>query len=140
VAVVVAAGAVVIRPGVVAPEVLCVHRQRYDDWSLPKGKQDRGDVDTEATARREVLEETGFIVILDAPLDPVTYTDRLGRDKIVYYWQAHVVGGEFAANDEVDCIEWLDFEMLAARLTYPRDVEVVAAALGVDLSLDRDRS
>jgi 8-oxo-dGTP pyrophosphatase MutT (NUDIX family) len=140
VAVVVAAGAVVIRQGAGAPEVLCVHRPRYDDWSLPKGKSDRGDVDAAATARREVLEETGLIVVLGAQLDSVTYTDRLGRDKIVHYWKAHVVGGEFAANDEVDRIDWLDFEMLAGRLTYPRDVDVVASALGVDRAVDDGRT
>ena len=55
---VVAAGAVVFRPG---REVLLVHRPRYDDWSFPKGKLDPGE-SAQAAAVREVEEETGLLV------------------------------------------------------------------------------
>ena len=36
-----------------------VHRPRYDDWTLPKGKLDAGETFEEA-ALREVGEETGL--------------------------------------------------------------------------------
>ena len=38
--------------------VAVVHRPRYDDWSLPKGKLDHGET-FEDGALREVFEETG---------------------------------------------------------------------------------
>ena len=40
-------------------EVALVHRPRYDDWSLPKGKLDHGET-MPAGAVREIAEETGF--------------------------------------------------------------------------------
>ena len=55
---VVSAGAVVFGSG---QTVLLVHRPRYDDWSFPKGKLDRGEHAT-AAAVREVEEETGVRV------------------------------------------------------------------------------
>ena len=66
---VVAAGAVVFRPG---RQVLLVHRQRYDDWSFPKGKLDPGEHATTA-AVREVGEETGLHVRLGPPLPEQRY-------------------------------------------------------------------
>ena len=54
---VLAAGAVVLRKH--SDDVLLVHRPKYDDWSFPKGKLDRGEHAT-AAAVREVREETGL--------------------------------------------------------------------------------
>jgi 8-oxo-dGTP pyrophosphatase MutT (NUDIX family) len=54
-----AAGGVLIRPGGSGVEVLVVHRPKYDDWTFPKGKADRGESD-EKCALREVEEETGL--------------------------------------------------------------------------------
>jgi 8-oxo-dGTP pyrophosphatase MutT (NUDIX family) len=131
-AVVTAAGAVVIRSGVDSgePEVLCVHRPRYDDWSLPKGKRDADDDSDAATARREVLEETGFVVELGDALSTINYTDRKGNPKVVHYWSATVIGGDFVANDEVDTMAWLSWAQVNKRLSYPRDIDVVGEALG----------
>src|SRR3954470_19701929 len=42
-----------------AIELVIVHRPRYDDWSLPKGKLERGETE-EQGALREVAEETGL--------------------------------------------------------------------------------
>ena len=58
---VLAAGAVLWRPGddPAVPEVAIIHRPRYDDWSLPKGKVDPGETEP-VTAVREVAEETGY--------------------------------------------------------------------------------
>ena len=74
-----AAGGVVIRDGKVA----VVHRDRYDDWSLPKGKLDKGE-SFEQAALREVLEETGLQVELGEELEPVSYVDQKGRPKVVW--------------------------------------------------------
>ena len=42
-----------------ATEVAVIHRPRYDDWSLPKGKVDPGETEP-VTAVREIEEETGL--------------------------------------------------------------------------------
>ena len=77
-----AAGGVVERDGLVA----VVHRPRYDDWSLPKGKLDRGE-SWEQAALREVREETGLECELGEQLPTVRYMDQRGRPKTVRYWR-----------------------------------------------------
>jgi 8-oxo-dGTP diphosphatase len=114
-----AAGGVVRRDGRIA----VVHRPRYDDWSLPKGKLDPGETWEEA-ALREVREETGLECSLGEELSSTSYFDRKGRSKLVRYWLMDPVGGEFAPNDEVDELRWLTPAEAAALLTYPRDKEL----------------
>ncbi len=121
-----AAGGVVCRPAADGVEVLVVHRPRYDDWSLPKGKLDPGE-DFEEAAVREVLEETGVDARLAEELSPVRYRDRKGRDKLVRYWRMEVRDpGRFEPNDEVDEIRWLDPGAAADLLTYPHDAALLA--------------
>ena len=72
---VVSAGAVVLGPG---GTVLLVHRPKYDDWSFPKGKVDRGEHPT-AAAVREVEEETGLRVRLGVPLARPALPDPRGH-------------------------------------------------------------
>ncbi len=111
--------------------VLVVHRPRYDDWSLPKGKVDPGESD-EDCARREVEEETGLRCTLGAELPSTRYVDRKGRAKQVRYWAMTVVDGAFVANDEVDEVRWLAPEAALPLLTYPHDAVVVEAWLALD--------
>ena len=73
-------------PGLRAPEVALVHRRRYDDWSLPKGKSLPGE-HVLLTAVREVAEETGIRVVLGRRL-PSTHYARGGGPKVVDYWAA----------------------------------------------------
>lgn len=109
-------------------EVLLVHRPRYDDWSLPKGKADPGETD-EDCARREVFEETGIRAALEAPLPAVRYLDRKARPKVVRYWCMRPVSEPepFLPNHEVDEIAWLPLDEALHRLTYPHDRELVTA-------------
>ncbi len=122
-----AAGGVVWRGAPDGHEVLLVHRSRYDDWSLPKGKLDPGET-WEQAAIREVFEETGVVAVLGAELSGASYDDHNGRPKQVRYWAMTVaVATPFEPDDEVDALEWLDVDAATRRLTYPRDAVVVAS-------------
>jgi 8-oxo-dGTP diphosphatase len=115
-----AGGGVVWREGEAGLQVLVLHRPRYDDWSLPKGKADAGESD-EACALREVEEETGLVCELGEELASTGYQDARGRPKVVRYWAMRAVSGSFRPHDEVDAVRWLSLEDAAAALTYERD-------------------
>lgn len=115
-----AAGGVVVRGGRIA----VVHRPRYDDWTLPKGKLDPGET-FEQAALREVLEETGLECRIVEELDSTSYTDSKGRPKVVRYFRMEVEAGAFAVNDEVDELRWLAPDEARSLLTYERDRELV---------------
>ncbi|HTT50609.1 MAG TPA: NUDIX hydrolase [Streptosporangiaceae bacterium] len=121
------AGAVLWRPGMDGPQVALVHRPKYGDWSLPKGKCEPGE-HVLLTAVREVAEETGIRVILGRRLPSTRYTVPSGRLKVVDYWAAKaadVPQPGFIPNQEVDRLEWLDMPAAQQRLSYPRDTVVL---------------
>ncbi|HEX8083903.1 MAG TPA: NUDIX hydrolase [Solirubrobacteraceae bacterium] len=116
-----AAGGVVLRDG----KVCVVHRPRYDDWTLPKGKLDAGE-SFEDAALREVREETGLRCSLARELEPARYRDDKDRPKVVRYWAMEVVAEEgFAPNEEVDEVRWLAPAAAAQTLTYEHDRRLV---------------
>ncbi len=124
--VVLAGGGVVVRsrPGR-AREYAVVHRPRYDDWSLPKGKVDAGESAADA-ALREVEEETGIVCAADAPLGSVSYLIDGAARKIVRYWLMQAGSdGAFTPNDEVDQVVWLAADEARERLDYQRDRAVL---------------
>jgi len=108
------------------PEVLLVHRPRYDDWSFPKGKCREGERD-EDCALREVREETGFQCVLGESLPTVSYESK-GRPKRVRYWLMEPREGTFVPDREVDRVVWLNVDQADQRLTHDRDRELLAAA------------
>ena len=120
-----AAGGVVVREGENGTELCVVHRPRYGDWTLPKGKLDAGESFEEA-ALREVWEETGLRCSLGRELESTRYTDGKDRPKIVRYWVMEVDGGEFEPNDEVDELRWMSPEDAVGALSYEGDRAVIA--------------
>jgi 8-oxo-dGTP pyrophosphatase MutT (NUDIX family) len=123
-----AAGGVVVRRGTDGPEVAVIHRPKYGDWSLPKGKLD-GDESFEQAALREVEEETGMKAELGAELSSVSYRDRKGRTKLVRYWRMQVTEGDFEPGSEVDELRWLDPGAARELLSYEHDAELVREAI-----------
>lgn len=121
-----AAGAVLWRGDPHSPEVALIHRPHYNDWSLPKGKVDPGE-SLPATAAREIFEETGYTVRLGKLIGKVTYPVQ-GRTKVVYYWMARVLAGDFAKNGETDELRWVDIDKAPEILSYAVDTEVLAKA------------
>jgi 8-oxo-dGTP pyrophosphatase MutT (NUDIX family) len=120
-----AAGAVLVD----GERVALVHRPRYDDWTLPKGKNEPGEDDI-AAALREVREETGFHGRIERDLGVVRYTvEKQGivRPKVVrYYVMRAAAAAAFVPNDEVDELRWVTREQAAQLLTYERDREVLS--------------
>lgn len=124
-----AAGGVVWRLVDGKLRVLLIHRTKYRDLTLPKGKVDPGEMLVE-TAVREILEETGIRTTLGAPLGVSRYTLPSGKQKIVHYWSAAATdeairASTFVPNDEVSGVEWVSLKKAHARLSYPVDIEIL---------------
>jgi 8-oxo-dGTP diphosphatase len=124
-----AAGGVIWREAEGGREVAVVHRPRYDDWSLPKGKLRPGE-DWLDGALREVEEETGLRAEPLEELEPARYPDRKGRDKLVRWWSMRALDGSFEPNDEVDELRWLAPAEAIELLDYDHDRRLVARVAG----------
>lgn len=125
-----AGGGVVVRTDRRKARYLVVHRPRYDDWSLPKGKLDGGEAFQDG-AHREVEEETGLRVRLVRELSAVRYRDNKGRAKLVRYWLMAPTSDPDAPgehDDEVDDLRWVRRREARELLTYAHDVELVDEA------------
>jgi 8-oxo-dGTP diphosphatase len=128
-----AAGTVLWRPaGGSGVELALIHRPRYDDWSLPKGKLKNGET-LWAGAYRETVEETGFTPVLGRCLGRVSYpvTQPVPAIKIVDYVAARARAGVFRPNREVDSLRWLPPEEALAQLTHGFDVDIVGTFLAL---------
>ncbi|MEY4348551.1 MAG: hypothetical protein RIS43_970 [Actinomycetota bacterium] len=133
-----AAGSVVLRGAGKKTEVLLVHRNLRDDWSIPKGKLDKGEL-MAAAAHRETHEETGLRVRLGMPLSAIRYMS-LGKPKLVRYWIAQSLDAaidagdkdipdDFYPNDEVDEVRWVRASKVKGILSYAQDIALVEQAL-----------
>jgi 8-oxo-dGTP diphosphatase len=120
-----AAGGLLVAHGTVC----LVHRPKYDDWSLPKGKLDPGE-SYEQAAVREVEEETGVFGRLLDELPAQQYLDGKRRPKIVRWWRMAVVRDPgFSPNDEVDELRWLPPAEAIELASYERDARLIEQAL-----------
>ena len=122
-----AAGGVVVDMSKNKPRYLLIHRPRYNDWSLPKGKLNEGETHHDA-ALREVKEETGLVCDVLAKLSPVNYTTPNGNAKQVKYWLMQTRSGDFVKNDEVDDVSWVKRSKAISMLTHVHDQAVLVEA------------
>jgi 8-oxo-dGTP diphosphatase len=123
-----AAGGVLLRREDGAIRVAVIHRPKYMDWSLPKGKLEKGEDWLEA-ALREVEEETGYRCEAGPELPRVSYLDRKGRRKLVRYWLMDVEEGGFKPHGEVDELRWVTRDEADELLSYPHDQKLVGKAI-----------
>ncbi|MDQ1084660.1 MULTISPECIES: NUDIX domain-containing protein [Microbacterium] len=124
-----AAGGVVWRRAEGKLRVLLIHRTKYRDLTLPKGKVDPGETLAE-TAVREIREETGIRVALGVPVGVSRYRMPNSRTKIVHYWAAEATDAavrtsSFVPNKEVAAIEWVSLKKARKHLSYPVDIEIL---------------
>ncbi len=112
-------------------ETAVVHRPKYDDWSLPKGKLDDGEHPLQA-AVREVGEETGLTVAVGRRSVQTRYVHKHGP-KRVDYWTMQHVAGDFVVNDEVDELRWLPVPRASELVTHPHDAAVLADLARTDV-------
>ncbi len=123
-----AAGALCWRVKKKKLEVLLIHRQRYDDWSWPKGKLDKGETLAEC-AVREVYEEVGLPITLGVPLPAIQYAVKPGL-KEVHYWAAAVDDmPPIPDGKEVDAAVWCSPSKARGLLSNPSDMEPLDALL-----------
>jgi 8-oxo-dGTP pyrophosphatase MutT (NUDIX family) len=120
-----AAGGVITRDGPDGAEILLVHRPRYDDWTLPKGKAKRGEPD-EACALREVEEETSLVCDLGDEFAVTEYVVRGAPKRVRYFAMTPRPGSKAAPRNEVDAVRWVSPERAIEMLSYERDRRIVA--------------
>jgi 8-oxo-dGTP diphosphatase len=105
-------------------------------WALPKGKPDAGEL-PEATARREVREETGLEVDVGPLVGEVGYSfyrpsDGATCNKIVRFYLMSPTGGDLASHDgEFDQVLWLPAADAKALLTYENEARILEKALAM---------
>lgn len=127
---IVAAGGLILDESSGTRRVLLVHRPRYDDWSVPKGKLDPGE-SVEEAALREVREETGLKCRIVRPLTVMSYQYRTRntgplKPKVVHYFLMEAISRRIRVpGDEVDLAGWFTFEEASRKLTYSKDRELL---------------
>jgi 8-oxo-dGTP pyrophosphatase MutT (NUDIX family) len=104
-----------------------VHRPRYNDWSLPKGKLQAGE-DMESAARREVEEETGCVPELVRPAGLLRYRVKEGLKEVRFWHMRLVREGPFRPSSEVNFMDWLTKEQALRRLSYPAERALVRSS------------
>lgn len=127
-----AAGGLLWRTDAARVLLAVIHRPKYHDWSLPKGKLKKNESWSQA-ALREVQEETGFVPMLAGFAGCVGYCIKGDTPKIVLFWHMTVgKGRQFRPDDinEVDGLEWLPVEQALNRLSYADERRLLQQALG----------
>ena len=117
-------------------ELAVVHRPRYDDWSLPKGKLDSGRAAGRTRRCARSRRRPGCAASSATSSSSARYRDRKGRDKLVRWWLMRPFEGGFEPNDEVDELRWLSADEALELLDYEHDRDLVRSVARANL-IDR---
>ncbi len=130
----IAAGGVVLRDGDHGHEVALLGRANDGSWVFPKGTPAEGET-LEATALREVREETGLEVRIIVPIGPMTYSfagSGLRVHKTVHFFLMEPIGGDISLHDhEYDEVRWVSVGDAHRMLSFDTYREVLDRALEV---------
>jgi 8-oxo-dGTP diphosphatase len=119
-----AAGALLWRSSVAGYELAIIHRQRYDDWTLPKGKLEPGESWREA-ALREVTEETGYSAEILGFAGALAYQTESGP-KVVRFWHMKAIAElGLELDEEVAKVFWMAPKLARSRLQYPLEQALI---------------
>jgi 8-oxo-dGTP pyrophosphatase MutT (NUDIX family) len=125
-----------------AEVVAIVPRGKRTTIALPKGGPNPDEA-PEATATREVREETGLNATVRTELGEVTYWYRRGGRRVrktVRFFLCDFVDGSTDDHDhEVTEARWIPLEEAATRMTYPGERQMVERAIGVLARSAHDR-
>jgi 8-oxo-(d)GTP phosphatase len=123
-----AAGGIVWRESTEGRQIAVIHRPRYNDWALPKGKLEPGE-DWESGALREVAEETGCKTQLGTFAGAVGY--RVGdKPKVVLFWNMFLSGDcTFTPSEEVDELRWVSIDAALDLLQYSSDKQILRTVI-----------
>jgi 8-oxo-dGTP pyrophosphatase MutT (NUDIX family) len=126
--VILAAGAIIERAG---REVMLVHRRRYDDWTLPKGKVRPDETFAEA-AIREVREETGCVGQLSEYLGAIGYKTEAGP-KVVLFWRM-LPSEQTSITDREEVLEskWTPLVEAIRQLSYHQEKDLLRRFAGIN--------
>ncbi len=126
-----AAGGLLWRESDAGKQIALIHRPRYNDWALPKGKLEKGE-EWETAALREIEEETGCRAQLGSFAGAVSY--NVGdRPKVVLFWNMIPLGDcKFEPSEEVDQLIWVSVEKALEILQYPSDKNILRSSAQPD--------
>lgn len=126
------AGGIVYRKRGGVTELLVIHRNQMDDWSLPKGHIEPGE-DIQKTAIREVKEETGVNANLEKYIDRYSYLpSQKGNQQrltdVHWFLMRYRDGGLRKKNHEVSEVHWVEINKRFDFLDYPEDRVIITRA------------
>ncbi|MBP9718933.1 MAG: NUDIX domain-containing protein [Candidatus Levybacteria bacterium] len=107
--------------------ILLAQHSQHHGWVFPKGLigDNVAGEKKEATAIREVEEETGVLAKLGKALTPVTYWYQFEGEKrkktVYYYLMDYISEDPSKKDDEMENVTWLPIEEVEQKLTYPSD-------------------